>query len=183
MRKFLLFALFAVSAASQAQTPLFTPFAAPAPCMENFDSIFPGSYAGSVVFSSPVNGVIYALNTPNLLDIMAPPGWMPPANSLPNTCFGNGTDIGIRVQPKMRRFGAYFRAQPNAAGVAPGFAKVVFYDGAGNFMGSAGIALTGNFVYYGWYFAPPAPKFARIEIYSSAGPGGVEIDDMEVLPF
>ena len=178
MRKTILFALFAVAAASHAQVVVIPsgPFATFPQLQENFDSIFPGSYASQAIWTSPAFGNVYALNPPNLVDIMPPPGWQPPAWSAPNTCVGNGTDLGITIGPvPMRRFGAYFRNMPNSAGVAPTFAKVVFIDQTGVVVGSAPVALTNSFVWHGWKVNP---KFAEVDIYGL--PGGVELDDIEV---
>jgi hypothetical protein len=179
MRKTILLALFAVSAASQAQVTAITgPFPTFPFLQENFDLIPAGSYASQPIWSAPAFGNVYALNAPFLVDIMPPPGWQPPAFNPPNTCVGNGTDIGITVGPiAMRRFGGWFRNSPNSAGVAPSFAKVVFVNSAGVAIGSVGIPLTNTWTWFGWKVNP---KFSSVEIYGL--PGGVEIDDIEVKP-
>lgn len=179
MRKTLFLALIAFSAVASAQvTPITGPFPTFAICQENFDSILGGSYAAAPLFTPPMYGTIYALNSPNLIDIMPPPGWQPPALSAPNTAVGTGTDLGIRVSPIMRRFGGWFRNAPNSAGIAPQFAKVVFYDSSGVFIGSVGIPVTNTWTWFGWKVNP---KFSRVEIYSGF-PGGIELDDIEVRP-
>ena len=181
MRKLILFALFAVATASYAQVTVIPtgPFPTAAQMMEDFDSIAAGSYTSAPVWTSPIAGNVYALNPGGWLDIQPPVFPQPPAFSPPNTCVGVGSDIGITVAPIMRRFGAWFRNSPNSAGVAPTFAKVVFVDSTGVVVGSVGIPLTNTWVWHGWKVNP---KFHEVDIYGSAGPGGVEIDDMEVKP-
>lgn len=181
MRKTILFALFAVSAASHAQVvAIGGPFPTFPQLQENFDLIPSGSYNSAPIWQSPAVGNVFALNPPNLVDILPPPGWQPPAFSAPNTCVGNNTDLGITVGPiPMRRFGGWFRNMPNAAGVAPTFAKIKFVDSTGGFIGSVGIPLTNTWTWFGWKVNP---KFSQVDIYGSAGPGGVELDDIEAKP-
>lgn len=181
MRKTLLLALLAATAISQAQVNTIPvgPFVTATQLMENFDTIPSGSYFGASLFQPPMAGTVYALNPPNMVDIMPPPGWQPPAFSPPNTCIGTGTDLGIRVSPVMRRFGGYFRNAPNIFGIAPTAAKIVFYDQSNNFIGAVGVPLTNTWTWRGWW---TNPRFSRIEIYGGAGPGGVELDNIEVRP-
>lgn len=180
MRKTLLLALLAASAASQANVVTCAWFPATAPFIENFDLIPSGSYNACPIFSAPNVGLVYALNPPAMVDIMPPPFWQPPALSPPNTCIGTATDVGIRVSPDMRRFGGWFRNAPNAAGIAPNFAKFLFYDASNNFLGSIGTTLSNTWSWRSFRTFPQ--KFARVEIYGSAGPGGVEMDDIRISP-
>jgi len=181
MRKLVFLALLAAAAVSHAQvTAIGGPFPTFAQLQENFDLIPSGSYAVQPIWQSPAFGNVYALNPPNLVDILPPPFWQPPALSAPNTCVGNNTDLGITIGPiAMRRFGGWFRNMPNAAGVAPTFAKIVFVDQSGVFIGATGIPLTNTWTWFGWKVNP---KFAEVDIYGSAGPGGVELDNIEVRP-
>ena len=180
MRKILLLALFGVSACSMAQVvPIGGPFPTFPQLQENFDLIPAGSYSFSPIFQSPAVAIVYALN-PGTVDIMSPPFWQPPALSAPNTCVGTATDLGIRISPSMRRFGGWFRNMPNAAGIAPTFAKLSFIDASGVVIGATGIPLTNTWTWFGW---KTNPKFVKVEIYGSAGPGGVELDDIEARPF
>jgi hypothetical protein len=147
--------------------------------MENFDAIPAGNYLSHSVFSAPAVASVFALNPAGSLAIAPPVAPQPPAFSLANTCLGQGSDLGIKVLPVMRRFGAWFRNSPNSAGVAPTFAKLQFVDSTGVVVGTAGFALTNTWVWHGWKVNP---KFFEIDIFGNAGPGGVELDNIEVKP-
>ena len=181
MRKLAFLSLLVISAAAaHAQVVACPgPFPTAAQMKENFDLIPSGSYNSAPIWQSPIAGNVFALNPPGTVDILPPPFWQPPALSLPNTCVGTATDLGLTVSPVMRRFGGWFRNMPNTTGVAPTFAKVVFVDASGVVIGSVGIPLTNTWTWFGWKVNP---KFYEVDIYSSLPYGGVELDDIEVRP-
>jgi hypothetical protein len=181
MRKWLAASLLGMAVSAQAiviPIPFFPTFV---PMREDFDSIAPGSYLGVQVFSAPVTATAYALNpSMGTLDVFPA---TPPAASLPQTMFGNGTDIGIRVVPGMRRFGGLFRAKVLSSGVAPTAVRFVFYDINNNVIGMHTAPLTAAWTWRGCFTWPQL--FHRVEIFGNVpgSPGGVEMDNIRVRPF
>jgi hypothetical protein len=178
-------ALLVVAAGAAAAHPIVIPvlfFGTPAIAQENFDAIPAGNYFGQNVFTPPVFGTVFmAPGGTGPLFIGPPPGFQPPPFSAPNTCFGQSSGIALRVGPNMRRFGAYFRNQPNSAGVAATMAKIAFFNGNA-FLGSQSFPLTNTWTWQGFMTVPQ--KFNRVEIYGNMASGsGVEMDDMRVRPF
>jgi hypothetical protein len=180
MRKLALLSLFCVTAASQAIVVPIPFFATPPPARERFDTITAGMYAGTPIFSSPVIGFAYALNPPNTLYIGVPFG--PPALTPPHSMQGVMTDVGIRVNPPMRRFGGFFRGSASASGVIVTAAKFVFYNQSGGVIGTQTVPLTSTWTWRGFMALPQ--KYVRVEIYGNVpgAPGGVEMDSIRVRP-
>lgn len=180
MRKIALLGLLGVSAASHAIVVAAPFFPTAASMRERFDTIPAGSYLATPVFSSPVIGFAYALNPPGTLTIGVPPG--PPAFTVPNTMYGSSTDIGIRVNPPMRRFGGFFRRAVNSAGVVSQVAKFVFYNGS-TVIGTQTVPLTNTWTWRGFRTIPQL--WDHVEIYGAIPgfPGGVDVDSIRVRPF
>jgi hypothetical protein len=180
MRKLALLSLLFVSAASQAIVVPIGFFATPPPARERFDTIAAGSYGATPIFSAPVLGLAYALNSPNTLSIGVPFG--PPAFTPPHSMQGVMTDVGIRVNPPMRRFGGFFRSSASASGVVVTAAKFVFYNPNGVVIGTQTVNLSPVWTWHGFMALPQ--KYVRVEIYGNVPgfPGGVEMDSLRVRP-
>lgn len=181
MRKTLFLSMLCASAASQALVLPVPFFATPAPLREDFDSTASGNYVATPAFTLPAIGTAYALNPPGTMYVGIPFG--PPAFSPPHSLVGQGTDVGIRVVPSMRRFGGYFRASPNAAGIAPTAVRFRFYSASNVLLGIQTVPLTSTWTWRGFLTVPQL--WQRVEIYGNipGSPGGVEMDNLRIRPF
>lgn len=178
MRKFCIPLVLAAAGAAQAQVSPSAWFTPPPVFQEDFDSITAGSYPNVGVFGFPA--MAYSPIAGGWLDVAPPVFPNPPAFSPANTMIGVGTGVGYKVVIPMRRFGGYFRANINTAGVINTNVRFIFFDQAGNIIGGVSANLSPFWTQMAWQ---TVPKWSRVEIYGAPfGPGGVEMDNVWVRP-
>ena len=175
MRNLLALALATLSVASQAIV-VPTGFFPTAPALRsNFDSMAAGPYTSFPVFSG--NGIAATFGGGGSLNVGPPAAFLSP----PNAMFGAGTDVQIRMNIPMRRFGGYFHDIVLSSGVSATSATFKFYDVSNTLIGSATAPITPTWTWIGY---KTAPKWVRVEITGNVGGtlGGVVMDNLRVRP-
>jgi len=175
MKKIAVFALgFLVVGAASAQVTPIPFFNTPVIFRENFDTMPTGNSNAFPGFGVPV--LFQKFGGPGSLTVTPYPG----VNTFPNLMFGNNANVRITSLLPMRRFGGYFRT--GFVGAFSNFAKFIFYDAAGNVIGSQGVTLTTTMQWVGFV---TVPQWRRVEIIGSiaALPGIVGMDSLRIRPW